>query len=1483
MDKLLKISALFALCFVWSSSALLAADPSRDPFYTALSSRSAPEMNTVSENVDPFSGILTLTHTDLHLPGNGGLDVNVMRTYNSMIWGRRDTSFPGLIALNERSPVGIGWSMHMGIVRNPYGTGSSNRYLPDNPVVEMPDGSMHTLFKDKNDSTRFISRDFWLYKSVGTGKWELTLTDGTVYTFEYGTGNAGYYTMDSVQIAQVTSIRNAAGTATINIDYYQHSNGYSYLETITDSCNRNVTFNYDYTNNRLTSITVDTRTFSYSYTTTNGQNYLTIFTPPVGNSWTYTYEPSGYELSAINFPTGGNISYTYNDISFHTGQVYVEFRVIAGRSTSGRDITTGSWTYQYSSGSSSGDTTTITGPSVTETHKFYGWGNAGTGNVWKVGLPMSKDYNFNGSTLSESYAWTQGTQVSYDEISNADWSGTIGWVYDSNIYIPFMSSQTITRDGKSYSTSYSSFNTYGDPQSISETGDQNRTTSVSYWTNTSKNIVKGKPSSRTVTGDFSGTSSTSWTYETNSGNVLTNTVDGVLTTYTYDSNGNLDTAKDANNKTTSYNWSYGRISSETNPEYTGSSSINSNGTVASETNGRGYTTYYTYDKNLRLTNIDPPTGNSISFSYPSDSSYKRQTRDGYSIDHLYDGFGRPGGSEDSKGVTTTISYNAYGAKDYTDLNIGDKIYHDYFGRVKQVVHKDNNDITYSYSYSNVTATDENNGTVTLTYNAFGNPAEKYLVSVKDQANNTTSYTRNIQGNITAITQGSLSRTFTYDSTKKNFLVSESNPESGTISYSRDNVGNMTGKTDSTGTKTYTYDGINRLTGITSGSYSISFSYDDANNRTSMNSPDASISYTYDSANRLTQKSETIGGRAYTITYGYDSNDNITSISYPSGRTATYGYNSDNEVTSITGFGESVTSVSYNTAGLPTSYTYSNGLTSSISYNTRNLATSLSAGSAVDVDYGYDSRSNTTSYINYLDRSKDQSFGYDSLSRLTGFNGAWGTGSFSYTTYGNRDGKTVAGTSTLYSYSNNKLSVATGGEPASYSYNGNGALSSGTWQGVSYTLEYDKFDNVKTYKSGTTILAEFGYDGDGMRVIKTSDTKTTVYHYDQGGRVISEDEGNGNLIADYVYLNGKLVAKVAAMPEISVTPTSESFGNVYVNTSSSKHTFTISNEGSTDLVLETISVTGSNSSEFVKVTDACTGQTLVLSESCIIQVKLSPTSVGSKSANLSIPSNDPDTPTFTASLSGVGILPTLTVSKSGTGSGTVTSSISGINCGTDCTEAYNTGTSVTLTATPDSTSNFAGWSGACSGTGSCTVTMNSDTSVTASFDLPTLTVSKTGIGTGTVTSSPSGISCGSDCTQDYNKGTSVTLTATADSAWDFIKWTGSCSGSQTTCSFTMSTDTTATPEFGCLSPPVRIPGKGSYSSLQAAYNAAAPGDTIQSRAVTLTESVNAYRDILVTIDGGFNCHWTTNSGGTTTLNGQLTLNSGKVTVKNFILQ
>jgi hypothetical protein len=76
--------------------------------------------------------------------------------------------------------------------------------------------------------------------------------------------------------------------------------------------------------------------------------------------------------------------------------------------------------------------------------------------------------------------------------------------------------------------------------------------------------------------------------------------------------------------------------------------------------------------------------------------------------------------------------------------------------------------------------------------------------------------------------------------------------------------------------------------------------------------------------------------------------------------------------------------------------------------------------------------------------------------------------------------------------------------------------------------------------------------------------------------------------------------------------------------------------------------------------------------------------------------------------------TLTVTKAGTGSGTVRSTPAGVSCGADCTEAYTSGTSVTLTARAGIGSTFSGWSGACTGAGPCVLSMTQARSVTATF-------------------------------------------------------------------------------------------------------------------------------------------------------------------------
>ncbi|MFH1702231.1 MAG: choice-of-anchor D domain-containing protein [Nitrospirota bacterium] len=187
------------------------------------------------------------------------------------------------------------------------------------------------------------------------------------------------------------------------------------------------------------------------------------------------------------------------------------------------------------------------------------------------------------------------------------------------------------------------------------------------------------------------------------------------------------------------------------------------------------------------------------------------------------------------------------------------------------------------------------------------------------------------------------------------------------------------------------------------------------------------------------------------------------------------------------------------------------------------------------------------------------------------------------------------------------------------------------------------------------------------------------------------------------------------PNISISPINYAFGDVIVGSSSAPQTFTVTNTGLANLNIGTVSIKGLNYFDFIKQNDNCSKKIVVPSGNCTVQVVFSPESAGSKTAKLRIPTNDPDTP-LNVSLIGNGVPQRLlTVLKAGTGTGTVSSSPAGIDCGTDCKEKYPKGTVVILMATADATSAFTGWTGACAGTlPICAVTMNTNKTVTANF-------------------------------------------------------------------------------------------------------------------------------------------------------------------------
>jgi PKD repeat protein len=205
---------------------------------------------------------------------------------------------------------------------------------------------------------------------------------------------------------------------------------------------------------------------------------------------------------------------------------------------------------------------------------------------------------------------------------------------------------------------------------------------------------------------------------------------------------------------------------------------------------------------------------------------------------------------------------------------------------------------------------------------------------------------------------------------------------------------------------------------------------------------------------------------------------------------------------------------------------------------------------------------------------------------------------------------------------------------------------------------------------------------------------------------------------------------------------------------------------------------------------------------------------------------------------------LSVAKDGTGSGVVTSSPAGISCGNTCFEIADAGSSVTLTATPDASSVFAGWSGDCWGTGVCQVTMDQARSVIAIFRPKqfTLSVATAGTGGGLVYMSPGSTGCRS-CRQSFDIGTSVTLTPAPDASAVFTGWSGDCAGSGA-CQVTMDQDRSVTANFALTGFTLTVARAGTGSGqVSSTPSGIACGNSCQAsfesgRAVTLAATPDA---------------------------------------------
>jgi YD repeat-containing protein len=1183
-----------------------------------------------SEYIDPFTGALQLHNVDLYLPGNGGFDLKVVRSYSSNT--ARATFLGNTLG---HSAVGMGWTVHFGrfMLLNTgldvTGCTDASRFVSTirNPILELPDGSRQMLAYTTAQwgAREMLSPQRWRAYCNGSNP-VVYSPEGIRYEMNYVNS---YDVKDSTSKAVVwhtTKIIDRNG----NWAEVKYDNGL--VTQVVASDGRNVVFNYrnecwkpsanlQMCVKLLSSITSSGRTYSYSYerANTNSPFYLlTAVTRPDWLRWEYEYDKSACAsiencaasillLNKTTTPQGGTTRYGYEWVRFDYHKNMKSSVAIVNKSTN-----QGTWGFRYVPGSGTAyDTTTVTMPNnSTIVYRHFGVAAIGKGSIWKGGLLVSK--TINPGDYEETYNWDKQSVSSQNYCRPSGCAGMDN--IDESTFAPVMTKRTIKKDGAIHTTSYSNFDAYGNPQTITESGPNaaSRTSSLSYHINSSLWIINQIKDESFDSGRFF----IRRNFDSR-GNLTFENINGVATSYSYDGQGNRATVTYPRSLQHTYsNYYRGIARTEIQPAgITLLRTVDDAGNTTSIKDGEGRTTSYQYDVMNRIIRISRPLGNPTTIAY---EKYRKTSKRGNLVEvSEYNGFDMPI-AVTLAGIKRSFTVDALGRRTFAShpaSSVGTRYAYDALDRLVRVEHPGSSHISIFYGNGFKSVTDERGYVTTYRYRSYGDPDKQFLMSITAPVSAASvAITRNSGDLVTQIAQGGYARNYGYDS--RYYLTSTSNPENGMTTYGRDDAGNMISRTVGGQTTRYTYDGQNRLIETL---YPDGVKATQAYTRTNkLKTVEATPgvrrrSFEYDVNDNLLSESLAADTNTLITRYSYTMNDHLASVSYPvSGNVVDYAPDVLGRPTRVSGY---VDTVSYWPSGQIREIGYRNGVVTTYEQDSNRLlpssfVTLKQAGSIAHnrATYQYDGSGNLLKINEASDTGLSRELAYDGINRLTHVKGPWGAGRIDYDGIGNIIKQDYGAAAVLnYSYDNaNRLSSVSGTRAGSYTYDAAGNMLSAPFS----TYAWDGASNlIRINCSGSAAnCVENLYDGLNQRIAVTKAGVTTYEVYDSNGKLLAEyvPSSLNKKLVEYIYLGGKRIAQ----NEINtVTPVQ------------------------------------------------------------------------------------------------------LLVQRSGEGS----ISGAGISCGTDCTEQYEPGARVMLTASPASAYVFTGWGGACTGTSlTCVLDVNVSKSVSATF-------------------------------------------------------------------------------------------------------------------------------------------------------------------------